>query len=106
MLAYIFFRCGQIPPNDVYPIFTAATIHIDNIRMNDKAIRDAARPRLEQCIEWLQVRKVFTTFLFHSNRRKHFPDTSQGLSGTWSKAQDYNKLLNAGALTMFTRFSA
>lgn len=37
-------------------IFTAATLHVFNLTLNDKHLREAARPRLERCIEWLRVR--------------------------------------------------
>jgi len=53
------FAVGQeidkLPPNDVYLIFTAANLHVHNLTLNDRALREKARPRLEQCIEWLRV---------------------------------------------------
>ena len=45
----------QLPPNDAYLIFTAAVIQVFNFCANEPALRDAARPRLEKCIEWLRV---------------------------------------------------
>ena len=46
----------QLPPNDAYLIFTAALLQAFNFSLNVKHLRDNARPRLEQCIEWLRVR--------------------------------------------------
>ena len=45
----------QLPPNDAYIIFTAALVHVYNLRVEDRPLRESARKRLEQCIEWLKV---------------------------------------------------
>ncbi|EJD03028.1 uncharacterized protein FOMMEDRAFT_168112 [Fomitiporia mediterranea MF3/22] len=70
------FAAGQeidkLPPNDAYLIFTAATLHVFNLTLNDKQLREAARPRLEQCVEWLR-----------------------GLAETWSFSSQYKLLLDA-----------
>ncbi|KAH8119301.1 fungal-specific transcription factor domain-containing protein [Phellopilus nigrolimitatus] len=70
------FAVGQeiekLPPNDAYLIFTAANLHVFNLTLSDKSLREAARPRLEQCIEWLR-----------------------GLAETWSAASQYKLLLDA-----------
>ena len=46
----------QLPPNDAYLIFTAAVLHAYNLGVEEDALKDAAKPRLEKCIEWLRVR--------------------------------------------------
>ncbi|KAL5528387.1 hypothetical protein ACEPAF_7523 [Sanghuangporus sanghuang] len=75
---FVLFAAGQeidkLPPNDAYMIFTAATLHVFNLTLNDKQLREAARPRLEKCIEWLR-----------------------GLAETWSAASQYRLLLDAFA---------
>lgn len=53
----------QLPPNDAYLIFTAAVLHAFNFSLNDRALREAARPRLELCIEWLRVNSFQLAFI-------------------------------------------
>jgi len=62
----------KLPPNDAYLIFTAAVLHCFNIGLDDRIMKDAARSRLEQCLEWLK-----------------------GLAETWPAASPYKRLLDA-----------